>query len=90
VGFAKAHSFNRTTLLEHENLTAVREAVEAVGGRPLRVEIVALEAPTEDNTISTAAAVKTVHDASAVSEAQKQKRETIQAVLDIFDGTIVT
>jgi hypothetical protein len=90
VGFAKAYSFNRSALHESENLTAVREAVESVGGRPLRVEIVPLEASTDEGPTTLSSSVKTDQDRSVVSDMQRQKRQTIQAVLDIFDGTIVT
>jgi DNA polymerase-3 subunit gamma/tau len=90
VGFARAHSFNRSALLESENLAAVREAVESVGGRPLRVEIVSLEASTDDSPATMTSSVKTAQERSAVSDMQRQKRQAIQAVLDIFDGTIVT
>jgi hypothetical protein len=90
VGFARAHSFNRSALLESENLAAVREAVESVGGRPLRVEIVSLEASTDDSPATMTSSVKTAQERSAVSDMQRQKRQAIQAVLDIFDGTILT
>jgi len=90
VGFARDHSFNRSALLERENLEAVREAAESVGGRRLRVEIVSLEPPMDDSHAAVASSVDTAHDQAVVSARQKQKRQTIQAVLDIFDGTIVT
>ena len=90
IGFAKAHSFNRSALLERENLEAIQEAAEFVGGRCLRVEIISLEASAEDGPTAVPSPAKRARDASSVSDIQRQKRQTIQAVLDIFDGTIVT
>jgi DNA polymerase III gamma/tau subunit len=86
IGFA--NSFSRTSLLERDNLATVREAVEAVGGRPLQVEMVALSSHSGDGIEATGGV--TVQRAEALEEAQQQKREIIQAVLDIFDGTIIT
>jgi hypothetical protein len=86
IGFA--NSFSRSSLLEKDNLSTVREAVAAVSGRPLQVELVALSGHG-DNGIEAAAGI-TVRRAEALEEEQQQKREIIQAVLDIFDGTIIT
>jgi DNA polymerase-3 subunit gamma/tau len=88
IGFAKADSFCQTSLLERENLSLVREAVEAVGGRPLQVEIVGLESYAHNGT--EVAPSETVQRTEALADVQKQKKEIIQAVLDIFDGTVIT
>jgi DNA polymerase-3 subunit gamma/tau len=88
IGFAKADSFCQTSLLERENLSLVREAVEAVGGQPLQVEIVGLESYTHNGTEVVQS--ETVQRTEALAEVQKQKKEIIQAVLDIFDGTVIT
>jgi hypothetical protein len=88
IGFAKADSFCQASLLERENLSLVREAVEAVGGRPLQVEIVGLESHTHNGTEVVQS--ETVPRTEALADVQKQKKEIIQAVLDIFDGTVIT
>jgi DNA polymerase III gamma/tau subunit len=92
IGFAKENSFNRSSLMDRDNLDVVREAAEAVGGRPVQVKIVALDDPQaqrgQDNGAGEASAQQAGDSTRA--DLQQQKRETIQAVLDIFDGTIIT
>jgi DNA polymerase-3 subunit gamma/tau len=92
IGFAKEDSFNRSSLMDRDNLDVVREAAEAVGGRPVQVKIVALDDPQaqrgQDNGAGEASAQQAGDSTRA--DLQQQKRETIQAVLDIFDGTIIT
>ncbi len=90
IGFAKEYHFSRTSLADHESLSVVQAAAEAVAGRPLQVKIVSLEnargsesdvgeMPTEANS-----------SGSDREGLQERKREVIQAVVDVFDGTIVT
>jgi hypothetical protein len=89
IGFAKQDSFCRETLLDPENLVVVREAVQAVLGRPLQVKIAALDgAPSSDHG-RRGSTVGPSANAFAIEEQQRQKRETIQAVLDIFDGKLI-
>jgi DNA polymerase-3 subunit gamma/tau len=89
IGFAKQDSFCRETLLDPENLMMVREAVQAVLGRPLQVKIAALDgAPSSDHG-RRGSTVGPSANAFAIEEQQRQKRETIQAVLDIFDGKLI-
>jgi DNA polymerase-3 subunit gamma/tau len=89
IGFAKQDSFCRETLLDPENLVVVREAVQAVLGRPLQVKIAALDgAPGSDHGMR-GSAVGPSANALVIEEQQRQKRETIQAVLDIFDGKLL-
>ena len=91
IGFGKADEFNRSNLQERENLAAVRDAIETLTGSTLQVDLVSLEnyrsGSEPDGEINT----DPVEDGEAAREIlKKQKRETIQAVLDIFDGTIIT
>jgi hypothetical protein len=70
----------------------VREAAEAVGGHPVQVKIVALDDPQARLGHGDGAGEASAQQAgdSTRADLQQQKRETIQAVLDIFDGTIIT
>jgi DNA polymerase-3 subunit gamma/tau len=89
IGFARQDSFSRETLRDPENLLVVREAVHAVLGRPLQVKIEALDGtPGTDNGTHGAAGGLSA-SVPATEELQRQKRETIQAVLDIFDGKLI-
>jgi DNA polymerase-3 subunit gamma/tau len=92
IGFAKENSFNRTSLMDRDNLDVVREAAETVGGYPVQVKIVALDGsqaqPGQDDAVGVVSAQQAGDLARA--DLQQQKRESIQAVLDIFDGTIIT
>jgi hypothetical protein len=89
IGFAKQDSFSRETLRDPENLLVVREAVHAVLGRSLQVKIEALDrAPDAEN--GTPSAVGGLSASVPATEGlQRQKRETIQAVLDIFEGKLI-
>jgi DNA polymerase-3 subunit gamma/tau len=89
IGFAKQDSFSRETLLEPENLIVVREAVHAVLGRPLQVKIEALDRPGSADNGTQGVAGGPSANVLATEELQRQKRETIQAVLDIFDGRLI-
>jgi hypothetical protein len=79
--------------MDRDNLDVVREAAEAVGGRPVHVKIVALDEPQaqrgQDGGAGEASSAQQAGD-STRADLQRQKREAIQAVLDIFDGTIIT
>lgn len=92
IGFAKEDSFNRSSLMDRDNLDVVREAAEVVGGRPVQVKIVALDDPPaqrgQDGGVGEVSAQQAGDSTRA--DLQRQKREAIQAVLDIFDGTIIT
>jgi DNA polymerase-3 subunit gamma/tau len=88
IGFAKEDSFCQSSLLEKENLSLVREAVAAISKQPLQVEIVALGSRSHDGMA--VANGETASRPAAPEEVQKQKKEVIQALLDIFDGTVIT
>jgi len=92
IGFAKEDSFNRSSLMDRDNLDVVREAAEAVGGRSVQVKIVALDEPQARRGQDGGAGEASAQQAgdSTRADLQRQKREAIQAVLDIFDGTIIT
>jgi DNA polymerase III subunit gamma/tau len=92
IGFAKEDSFNRSSLMDRDNLDVVREAAEAVGGRPVQVKIVALDDLQAQQGQDNGAGETSAQQAgdSTRADLQRQKREAIQAVLDIFDGTIIT
>jgi DNA polymerase-3 subunit gamma/tau len=89
IGFAKQDSFCSETLLDPENLMVVREAVQAVLGRPLQVKIAALDGASSSDHGMRGSTVGPSANALAIEEQQRQKRETIQAVLDIFDGKLL-
>lgn len=90
IGFAAEDRFSYTSLQDPENLTVVRSAVQEVLGQPLRVIIKALDHHTDPNHGSGALGETLVNPKTVASEdLQQQKRETIQAVLDIFDGRII-
>ncbi len=88
IGFAKADSFRRDRLLERDNLAAVRQAVEAIGGRPLQVEIVTLE--DQDHSGDSGEETQTESSTATLDVRKKQRNEHIQAVLDIFSGGLIT
>jgi hypothetical protein len=92
LGFAKENGFSRSSLMDRDNLDVVREAAEAVGGRPVQVKIVALDDPQAQRGQDDGVGEASAQSAGDTTRAnlQQQKRETIQAVLDIFDGTIIT
>jgi DNA polymerase III subunit gamma/tau len=89
IDFAKQDRFAYERLLESENMALVHEAVRAVLGRPLQVKLV-----MSDEAVSSSNGVNNPqsgagHAPLAQEEMQRQKRETIQAVLDIFDGRLI-
>jgi DNA polymerase-3 subunit gamma/tau len=89
IGFGRQESFCRETLSDPENFMVVREAVQAVFGRPLHVQLTALDGAAGAAKGDPGAAVDANANAGATEELQRQKRETIQAVLDIFDGRLI-
>ncbi|MGQ4809160.1 Holliday junction ATP-dependent DNA helicase RuvB [Candidatus Entotheonellaceae bacterium PAL068K] len=87
IGFASQERFSYTSLRDPDNLVVVREAVQAVSGRSLRVKIkMHDDTAAADPTGEVAAADP---DTLPTAALQKKKREAIQAVLDIFDGRII-
>ena len=90
IGFAKSDDFFRTSLMEQENLKVIQAAAEAVDGRPLRVRMVSLDRLQDDQEEVEDAAVQTRQSTSEHDALQQRKREVIQSVVDIFEGTIIT
>lgn len=90
IGFAKGDDFFRTSLMEPENLNVVRVAAEAVDDRPLHVKIVSLDDPQGRRDQAEDVAVKTSRSTPANNALQQRKRDVIQSVVDIFEGTIIT
>lgn len=90
IGFAKGNDFFRTNLMERENLSVIQAAAEAVSGRALDIKIVSLDDPMGKRDQAEAASVETSRITSAHEALQKRKRDVIQSVVDIFEGTIIT
>jgi DNA polymerase-3 subunit gamma/tau len=90
IGFAKQERFGYTSLREPENLVVIREAVQTVLGQSLQVKIEMLDDTASDGASSTVNdQVLVDQETYAMEDQQRKKRETIQAVLDIFDGRII-
>lgn len=90
LGFAKGDNFRREKLLETENLVLLREAAQAVLKHPVQVLVETLgDGPKNGHSIASSAGVEKRQN-PGVEELQRKKRHTIQAVLDIFDGRLLT
>jgi DNA polymerase-3 subunit gamma/tau len=87
LGFTKQDHFVYKELLEPENLAVVREAVRSVLGQPLQVKLMLLDDAA--NGSQAARSQEGGGEGSTLEDLQRQKRETIQAVLDIFDGRLI-
>jgi hypothetical protein len=90
IGFAKGNDFFRTALIERENLSVIQAAAETVSGQSLNVKIVSLEDPRGKPEQAEDASVEKRRRTSAQEALQQRKRDVIQSVVDIFDGTIIT
>lgn len=89
ISFAAENRFSCASLQEPENLLVVREAVQALLGQPLQVIIKALDDDTVPSRGGVSGAMVSNPNTAVTGDIQQQKRETIQAVLDIFDGRII-
>ena len=89
IGFTQENRFSYTSLQEPENLAVIQAAVQAVLGQALRVTIKLLDNETDPISGDTSGAVLADGNTAAGGNLQQQKRETIQAVLDVFDGRII-
>jgi DNA polymerase-3 subunit gamma/tau len=89
IGFTRQDNFSRLHLLEPENLAMVREAATAVFGRSLQVRLEGLDDAASGSHGVRGTEVEAVQDTLTAEAAQHQKREIIQAVLDIFDGRLI-
>jgi DNA polymerase-3 subunit gamma/tau len=89
IGFPKQERYSYTNVRDPDNLVVIREAVREVAGRPLQVKVEELDddksratGPGGDQSLGD-------EERAAVEELQRKKRETIQAVIDLFDGRII-
>jgi DNA polymerase III gamma/tau subunit len=90
IAFAPEDRFSYSSLQDPDNLVVVRNAVQEVLGQPLQVIIKALDNHTDPIRAGGALGEALDNPNTVVTEdLQQQKRETIQAVLDIFDGRII-
>jgi hypothetical protein len=89
ISFTRQDNFSRLHLLEPENLALVREAAAVVFGRPLQVRLEGPDDAASGSNGGHGTEVETGQETLATEAAQRQKRETIQAVLDIFDGKLI-
>jgi DNA polymerase-3 subunit gamma/tau len=89
IGFAPEDRFSCASLQEPENLLVVRETVQALLGQPLQVIIKALNDDTDPIRGGISGGMISNQNTVIPGDAQQQKRETIQAVLDVFDGRII-
>jgi hypothetical protein len=87
VGFAKQYAFALEYLLEPQNRDVVRDTAQALLGRPLRIVLEMCDegAAGGDSVGGTHGAAGP--EPGALEEAQRQKNELKQAVIDIFDAT---
>ena len=90
IGFAKSDDFFRTSLMDRENLSVVQAAAEAVTGRSLRVKMVSLDDPQNHRAQVEDSSITMRRSTSAYDVLQQRKRDVIQSVVDIFEGTIIT
>jgi hypothetical protein len=65
-------------------------AAEAVAGRPLHVKIVSLDHLRGNGDQAENVSIKTSRSSPVNQALQQQKRDVIQSVVDIFEGTIIT
>lgn len=84
VGFAKQDKFALEYLLDPEHLTVIRDAAQVLLGRPLQVTLEPLPDEVAGSGVASGTRVAAAQEASALEEAQRQKNELKQAVIDIF------
>ena len=84
VGFAKQDKFSLEYLLDPENLMVIRDTAQALLGRPLQIVLEPLSDEAAGSGAASGTRVAAEQEASALEEAQRQKNELKQAVIDIF------
>jgi DNA polymerase-3 subunit gamma/tau len=87
VGFAKQDKFSLEYLLDPENLIVVRDTAQAILGRPLQVALEPLPDETAGSPHGSETRAVAEPETSTLGEAQRQKNELKQAVIDIFGAT---
>jgi hypothetical protein len=84
VGFD--HKFSLEYLRDPENFMVVRDAAQAILGRSFHIALELSDTGADLNGTPESGAIAE-HRASALEEAQRQKNELKQAVIDIFGAT---
>ncbi len=87
VGFAKQDKFSLEYLLDPANLIVVRDTAQAILGRPLQVALEPLPDETAGSPDGSETRAVAEPETSTLGEAQRQKNELKQAVIDIFGAT---
>jgi len=87
VGFAKQDKFSLEYLLEPENLVVVRDAAQALLGQSCHIALETCDAGAAGTNGTPETGAVAEPDADALKEAQRQKNELKQAVIDIFGAT---
>jgi len=87
VGFAKQDKFPLGYLLDPENFVVVRDAAQALLGRPLQIVLEPLPDETAGSSDGSETHGTAAQQTSALEEVQRQKNELKQAVIDIFGAT---
>jgi len=84
VGFAKQDKFSLEYLLEPENLVVVRDAAQALLGQAFHIALETCDAGAAGTHGAPETGAVAEPDTDALKEAQRQKNELKQAVIDIF------
>src|SRR5262249_37595101 len=87
VSFAKQYQFALDYLLEQPNKVLVHEAARALLGRPLRIDLELGDAGAAGSNGTRGSGAAAQAEAGVLEEAQRQKNELKQAVIDIFGAT---
>lgn len=84
IGFAKQYKFALDDLLEPPNRVVVHDAAQALLGRSLRIDLELCDAGATGNNAAPGTGDAPEPGPDALEEAQRQKNELKQAVIDIF------
>jgi len=87
VGFAQQSKIFFEDLLEQPNKVLIENAVQELLGRRLRIDLKLFDAGAAGNPDVPGTGATAEQQASALEEAQRQKNELKQAVIDIFNAT---
>jgi hypothetical protein len=87
VGFAKQDKYFLESLLEPENLMVIRDAAQALLGRSFHIALETVDGGVAETNGLPGTGAIAEQDSGALEEAQRQKNELKQAVIDIFGAT---
>jgi signal transduction histidine kinase len=87
VGFAKQYENFFNDLREQPTRVIINDAVQALLGRPLRIDLELGEAGTAGTNGAPGIGAAAEPEAGALEEIQRHKNELKQAVIDIFGAT---